>query len=67
MGRTGQDISLVFSLLKRQNKGDSRKPIEKLKIGVIELFCKNDSIVSDEVEMLFKKAIRVFKKWIYYF
>ncbi len=61
MARSGKDISLVYSVLRRQHKVD-RKPIEKLKIGVIEHFYNNDLIASDEVGMLFQKAVRVFEK-----
>ena len=61
MARSGSDVSLVYSVLKKKLKVD-KKPIKDLKIGIIEHFYNNDLIANDEVGMLFEKAIGVFEK-----
>ena len=61
MARSGRDLSLIYSVLKKQVKQDN-KPIKNLKIGVIEHFYNNDFIANDEVGALFENAIKVFEK-----
>ena len=61
MARSGKDVSLVYSILKKRIKVEI-KPIKELKIGVIEHFYNKDLIANDEVGMLFEKAVRIFEK-----
>ncbi|MDC0227883.1 amidase [Alphaproteobacteria bacterium] len=61
MARNGKDISLVFSVLKKELKINS-KLIKDLKIGVIEHFYNNDYIADEEVGLLFENSVRVFEK-----
>ena len=61
MARTGKDISLIFSVLKKSlNTVDHN--FKKIKIGVIEHFYNKDFIAYEEVVVSFEKTIKVFEQ-----
>lgn len=62
MARTGKDISLIFSVLKKSLDTVDRN-YKNLNIGIIEHFYNKDFIANDEVGVSFENAIKVFEKY----
>ena len=61
MARTGKDISLIFSVLKK-TLNTVNHHLKNLKIGVIEHFYNKDFIANEEVVVSFEKTIKVFEQ-----
>ena len=61
MARTGKDISLIFSVLKKSLDTVDQN-YKNLNIGVIEHFYNNDFIANQEVGASFEKAVKMFEE-----
>ena len=61
MARTGKDISLIFSVLKKTLNTVNHN-FKNLKIGIIEHFYNKDFIANEEVVVSFEKTIKVFEQ-----
>jgi len=61
MARTGKDISLIFSVLKKSLDTVDQN-YKNLNIGIIEHFYNNDFVANQEVGASFEKAVKIFEE-----